>query len=270
MPMPLLRWPNLPQKSATKLGENLTQASEEDEKAIQKEKAFHIQRASEYRTALDEAERTYADMTKRCSILTAMANTGHAEGLQLATQIATDMLALLVQPSAALLIVQGKEFDDQDTALAAQTMNVSAIAMLTGKFMGLNWPQLQRLSLSVLFHKLSKEILEAVPTCRQKSSISSISIVLFGRVRLSQRIAQRRYCATSPSREHRRKIQSIDKRSTQQETHKPNAGIVASLCQSEAQVRIGRHRSLYRNDDRVSTWFVPRNERWHYRIGCQN
>jgi len=146
-----------------KLGENLSQASEEDEKAIQKEKAFHIQRASEYRTALDEAERTYADMTKRCSILTTMANTGHAEGVQLANQIVTDMLALLVQPSAALLIVQGEEFDDQETALAAQTMNVSAIAMLTGKFMGLNWPQLQRLSLSVLFHKLGKEILEAVP-----------------------------------------------------------------------------------------------------------
>jgi hypothetical protein len=42
---------SIPLRSESVFHQGLSQASEEDEKAIQKEKAVHIQRASEYRTA---------------------------------------------------------------------------------------------------------------------------------------------------------------------------------------------------------------------------
>ena len=129
---------------------------EDDENAMLKEKAVHIQHVVDHRKALDEADQNYADTAKRCSVMMAMATAGEAEGVQVATQMVTAMMDLLEQESVALSLVQSKNLDDPGQELAAQAMNVSALASLTGKMMNLNPEQLQHVALGALFHNLGQ------------------------------------------------------------------------------------------------------------------
>ena len=143
----------VPEPSA-ELQKELAQDTEEDEKAMRKEKVIHIQYVMDHQKALAEAELQYADKTKQCSVMMAMVTVGQAEGVQLATQMTSVMMGLLEQPSVGVALVQTKKLDDSGQEAAANAMNVSALAILTGKLMMLNEQQLQHLSLGALFHNL--------------------------------------------------------------------------------------------------------------------
>jgi HD-GYP domain-containing protein (c-di-GMP phosphodiesterase class II) len=134
---------------------DLQEAVEEDEKAMVKEKAIHVQRVVDHREQLEEAERNYVGTAKQCSTMLALIDAGKSEGLASATQLAAGMVEFLNQDKSVMLsLVQPKGFSDPDDEMVAHVMNTSALSVLTGKFMNLSGPQQQWLLLGGLFYNI--------------------------------------------------------------------------------------------------------------------
>ena len=132
----------------------LTGMVAEDEEALRREKAVHIQQVVDHHKALKDAAVNYSATTKHCSVMMAMVSDGRSEGVEQANQMASAMIDLLSQQTVVLSLVHTETAADSGEGLAAQAMNVVALAMLTGKFMSLSPQQLHHLSLGSLFHKL--------------------------------------------------------------------------------------------------------------------
>jgi HD-GYP domain-containing protein (c-di-GMP phosphodiesterase class II) len=134
---------------------DLQEAVEEDEKAMLKEKAILVQRVIDHRTQLEEAERKYVGTVKQCSTMIDLIDAGKREGVASATQLAADMVDFLNQDKSVMLsLVQPKGLGDSEEERIVQVMNVSALAVLTGKFMSLNGSQQQRLVLGGLLYNI--------------------------------------------------------------------------------------------------------------------
>ncbi|OQW33619.1 MAG: hypothetical protein A4E19_04345 [Nitrospira sp. SG-bin1] len=141
--------------SQTEIAPELKSAVEEDEQALLKEKTLHVQRAIDHRKRLEEAEQNYAEATKQCSAMMALVDAGDSRGVELAAQLAADMMALASQDkSVAIALVQAKGLDDPDQEMVVRAMNVGALAVLTGKFMNLDQRQQQGLSLGSLLYNI--------------------------------------------------------------------------------------------------------------------
>ncbi len=132
----------------------LTQMIAEDEATMRKEKAVHIQQVVDHRKALKEAAVQYDGNTKYCLDMLAMVSAGKTEGVQQADQMAAAMIDLLSQQTVMLSLVHTETSDDPRQEIAMQTMNLTALTLLTGKFMNLPPQQIEHLSLSSLFYKI--------------------------------------------------------------------------------------------------------------------
>ena len=125
-----------------------------DEETLRKEKAIHIHRMLDHHKALKDAAVSYSATTKHCASMMAMVTAGRLEGVGQANHMASTMVDLLSQQTVVLSLVHTETAAAPEEQLAAQTMNVVALSMLTGKFMSLSPQQLYHLSLGSLFHKL--------------------------------------------------------------------------------------------------------------------
>lgn len=132
----------------------LAQTIAADEETLRKEKAIHIHQMLDHHKALRDAAVNYSATTKHCVSMMAMITGGLPEGVEQANQMASTMVDLLSQQTVVLSLVHTEAAADPEEQLAAQTMNVVALSMLTGKFMSLSPQQLHQLSLGSLFHKL--------------------------------------------------------------------------------------------------------------------
>lgn len=132
----------------------LAQTIAADEETLRKEKAVHIHQMLDHHKALRDAAVTYSTTTKHCAAIMAMVTAGRSEGVEQANHMASTMVDLLSQQTVVLSLVHTEAAADPEEQLAAQTMNVVALSMLTGKFMSLSPQQLHHLSLGSLYHKL--------------------------------------------------------------------------------------------------------------------
>jgi HD-GYP domain-containing protein (c-di-GMP phosphodiesterase class II) len=155
---------------------DMLQDIEEDEKSLQYRKEPYVLAFQEYRDARDEAGRQYRAMGKRSVEMLDMLHAGQAEGLQSATEMVTSLLARLAQPSMALLLAQADTADAQRQELAAQAVNVSVLALLTGARLNLSQEESLHVGLGGLLsnvgmHKLPLSLLaKKVPLSPTESS----------------------------------------------------------------------------------------------------
>ena len=130
-----------------------------DESALRREKEAHIQQIVDHRASLTKAEAHYATSVERCEAVLRGATEGHEASLALAKDLLAGMNELATQQSTALSLVRhgGKG----NAGLAAEAMNVAALAHLTSRTLQLSATDSEHLSLGALFHNVGKQRLPA-------------------------------------------------------------------------------------------------------------
>lgn len=145
--------PSLPVR-AFECDEQTLADAEEDEQSILKEKHRQIQTVLDHRKAIEENTRSYTDATNEVSVMLAMANAGQPGSLQSAEKIMAAMAGVVSQQPVALNLVFTESRPEPGQELAAQAMNVSALATLTAKTLGLSPEETAQLAMGALFHNI--------------------------------------------------------------------------------------------------------------------
>jgi HD-GYP domain-containing protein (c-di-GMP phosphodiesterase class II) len=130
------------------------QDAEADEQSILKEKQRQLQTALEHRKAIDDNSRTYAKVTNEVSVVMAMANAGQPSTMQAATKILEAMGKVTAQEPVLLSLVCAESRAEPGQELAMQAMNVSALAKLTAKTLGLSPEETEHVGMGGLFHNI--------------------------------------------------------------------------------------------------------------------
>ncbi len=130
------------------------QDAEADEQSILKEKQKQIQTVLQHRKEVEENTRTYSNAMNEISVMLAMANAGQADMLRTATKIMGSVGSILDQKDVALSLVCAESRGEPGQELAMQAMNVSALAVLTAKTMGLAQEEIERVGMGALFHNI--------------------------------------------------------------------------------------------------------------------
>lgn len=140
---------------------------EADEQSILKEKQRQLQTALEHRKAIEENGRTYSKATNDVSVIMAMANAGQAGTIESAAKVLESMNLITAQEPVLLSLVCAEGRAEPGQELAMQAMNVSALATLTAKTLGLTPVETEHVGMGGLFHNLG---MNRVPlTVRLKS-----------------------------------------------------------------------------------------------------
>lgn len=137
-----------------KIDAETAQDAETDEQSILKEKEKQIRTILQHRKDVEGNTRTYSDATNEISVMLAMANAGQADMLRTATKIMGSLETVLHQKDVALSLVCAESSGEPGQELAMQAMNVSALAVLTAKTMGLSQEEIQRVGMGALFHNI--------------------------------------------------------------------------------------------------------------------
>lgn len=141
--------------------------TEADEQSILKEKKRQLQTALEHRKAIEENGRTYSKATNDVSVIMAMANAGQAGTIESATKVLESMNLITAQEPVLLSLVCAEGRAEPGQELAMQAMNVSALATLTAKTLGLTPVETEHVGMGGLFHNIG---MNRVPlTVRLKS-----------------------------------------------------------------------------------------------------
>jgi len=130
------------------------QDAEADEQSILKEKQRQLQTAVEHRKAIEDNSRTYAKSTNEMSVVMAMANAGQPSTMQAATNILESMGKVISLEPVLLSLVCAEGRTELGQELAMQAMNVSALATLTAKTMGLSPEETEHVGMGGLFHNI--------------------------------------------------------------------------------------------------------------------
>lgn len=130
------------------------QDAEADEQSILKEKQRQLQTAVEHRKAIEDNSRTYAKSTNEMSVVMAMANAGQPSTMQAATNILESMGKVISLEPVLLSLVCAEGRTELGQELAMQAMNVSALATLTAKTMGLSPEETEHVGMEGLFHNI--------------------------------------------------------------------------------------------------------------------
>lgn len=130
------------------------QDAEADEQSILKEKEKQIQSILQHRKEVEENTRTYIDARNEISVMLAMANAGQADMLRTATKIMGSLDNALQQKDVAISLVCAESNGEPGQELAMQAMNVSALAVLTAKTMGLVQEEIERVGMGALLHNI--------------------------------------------------------------------------------------------------------------------
>ena len=137
-----------------KIDAETAQDAEVDEQSILKEKHRQIQTILEHRKEVQRNTRTYSDATNEISVMLAMANAGQVDMLRTATKIMGSLDNTLQKKDVALSLVCAESHGEPGQELAMQAMNVSALALLTAKTMGLTPEEVDRVGKGALFHNI--------------------------------------------------------------------------------------------------------------------
>lgn len=141
--------------------------TEADEQSILKEKNRQLQTALEHRKAIEENGRTYSKATNDVSVIMAMANAGQAGTIESAAKVLESMNLITAQEPVLLSLVCAEGRAEPGQELAMQAMNVSALATLTAKTLGLTPVETEHVGMGGLFHNIG---MNRVPlTVRLKS-----------------------------------------------------------------------------------------------------
>ena len=130
------------------------QDAELDEQSILQEKHRQIRSAVEHRKAIDENFRAYSDATNEVSVMMAMANAGQADMLRSASKILSTMTGVAGQEEVALSLVCAESRPEPGQELAMQSINVSALATLTARTLGLSNEEIEHVGMGGLFHNI--------------------------------------------------------------------------------------------------------------------
>ncbi len=130
------------------------QDAEADEQSILKEKVKQIQSILQHRKEVEENTRTYIDARNEISVMLAMANAGQADMLRTATKIMGSLDNALQQKDVGISLVCAESNGEPGQELAMQAMNVSALAVLTAKTMGLVQEEIERVGMGALLHNI--------------------------------------------------------------------------------------------------------------------
>lgn len=130
------------------------QDAEIDEQSILKEKERQIQAILQHRKEVEEQTRSYTNATNEISVMLAMANAGQADMLHTATKITSSLGSVLDQEELALSLVCAESKGEPGQELAMQAMNVTALALLTAKTLGLTPEETERAGMGALLHNI--------------------------------------------------------------------------------------------------------------------
>ncbi|MBX3334617.1 MAG: hypothetical protein KF876_10860, partial [Nitrospira sp.] len=126
-----------------------------------------LQTALEHRKAIEENGRTYSKATNDVSVIMAMANAGQAGTIESAAKVLESMNPITAQEPVLLSLVCAEARAEPGQELAMQAMNVSALATLTAKTLGLTPVETKHVGMGGLFHNIG---MNRVPlTVRLKS-----------------------------------------------------------------------------------------------------
>ena len=128
--------------------------AEADEQSILKEKQRQLQSALEHRQAIEDNSRTYEKATTEVSVVMAMANAGQADTIGSAKRILESMGKVIGQEPVLLSLVCAEGRAEPGQELAMQAMNVSALATLTAKTLGLSPEETEHVGMGGLFHNI--------------------------------------------------------------------------------------------------------------------
>ncbi len=169
--------PSLPVK-AFGCDEQTLADAEEDEQSILKEKHRQIQTVLGHRKAIEENTRRYTDATNEVSVMLAMANAGQPGALLSASNIMTAMSGVVAQQPVALSLVCTESRPEPGQELAAQAINVSVLAALTAKTLGMSREETQFVELGALFHNIGMNRVPLAVRVKNEADLSPTEMKL--------------------------------------------------------------------------------------------
>lgn len=134
----------------------LQTAIDEDEKILQSDKHRLVQSIDNHLKAMQQIEQAFHVLSEECSEMQAMTNAGDSKGVESANRIIDSMRPLLNEPAVAVSMISTAGPADPSHAQAADSLNVSALALLTGDTIKLNPQQSRSLGLGGLLHNIGR------------------------------------------------------------------------------------------------------------------
>ena len=154
------------------------QDAEADEASILKEKHRQIQSALDHRKAIEENFRSYSDSTNEVSVMMTMANAGQADMLRSAEKILSSMTGVVGQGEVAISLVCGERRPEPGQELAMQSLNVSALATMTAKTLGLSPEEIAHAGMGGLFHNIGMSRVPLAVRVKSEEDLSPTEIKL--------------------------------------------------------------------------------------------
>jgi len=169
--------PSIPVKQF-EIDAETAQDAEADEASILKEKHLQLQSVVEHRKAIEENFRVYRDSTNEVTVMMAMANAGQADMLRSASKILSAMAGIVSQGEVALSLVCTESRPEPGQELAMQGLNVSALATLTAKTLGLSKEETEQVGMGALFHNIGMSRVPLAVRVKNEEDLSPTEIKL--------------------------------------------------------------------------------------------
>ncbi len=154
------------------------QDAQADEASILKEKHRQIQSAIDHRKAIDENCRTYTNAANEVSVMLAMANAGQADMVHSAEKILSAMTGVVEQGEVALSLVCAESRPEPGQELAMQGINVSALATMTAKTLGLSAEEVAYVGMGGLFHNIGMSRVPLAVRVKSEEDLSPTEVKL--------------------------------------------------------------------------------------------
>ena len=169
--------PSIPVKEF-EIDAETAQDAEVDEASILKEKHLQLKSALEHRKAIEENVRAYGDSTNEVAVMMAMANAGQADMLHSASKILSAMGGVVSQGEVALSLVCAESRPEPGQELAMQSINVSTLAILTAKTLGLSPEEVEYVGMGGLFHNIGMSRVPLAVRVKNEEDLSPTEIKL--------------------------------------------------------------------------------------------
>ncbi len=154
------------------------QDAQADEASILKEKHRQIQSALDHRKSIDENCRTYTNAANEVSVMLAMANAGQADMVHSAEKILSAMTGVVEQGEVALSLVCAESRPEPGQELAMQGINVSALATMTAKTLGLSAEEVAYVGMGGLFHNIGMSRVPLAVRVKSEEDLSPTEVKL--------------------------------------------------------------------------------------------
>ncbi len=169
--------PSIPVKEF-EIDAETAQDAEADEASILKEKHLQLQTVVEHRKAIEENVRVYGESTNEVAVMMAMANAGQADMLRSASKILSNMGNVVSQGEVALSLVCAESRPEPGQELAMQGINVSALATLTAKTLGLSQEETEFVGMGALFHNIGMSRVPLAVRVKNEEDLSPTEVKL--------------------------------------------------------------------------------------------